>query len=104
MNALTFFHFVSNQPRNKKLLARIALNACGYASEFPVGVIELRHLSPIQCGAVNAFLDWSKLERNYVVTGVHRTQLTRFAGGDYVSLILAEYSSSIDVHSKPLLA
>jgi hypothetical protein len=65
MHAVDFSHWIVHAERNQGLMARIALNALGLAKEFPVDVSELRMLSADSRAAVNAFLDWVTVNRDY---------------------------------------
>lgn len=81
MNYHMFMNFVSEQNRNQKLLARIALNVLGHSDKYPVNVIELRSLTPLQRAAVNGLLDWTFVKAEKPILGYHMNILGGMAIG-----------------------
>lgn len=65
MHAVDFTEWVIQSCRCRRLMARIALNVLGGAEEYPVDVSELRMLSSESRAAVNAFLDWATVNKEY---------------------------------------
>ena len=59
MLQIDFKDYVVKADRNRHLMARIALNALGYAERYPVDLSDFRHLSEVNRAMVNAFLDWA---------------------------------------------
>ena len=59
MRQIDFKDHVVKADRNRHLMARIALNALGYADRYPVDLADFRHLSEVNRAMVNAFLDWA---------------------------------------------
>jgi hypothetical protein len=49
---------LEREPRNRQLVARIVLNAHGFAERFPVDISELRDLSADQRAVVRSYLTW----------------------------------------------
>jgi hypothetical protein len=56
---IDFTNHVVASDRNRRLMARIALNAVGFAQRYPVDLAEFRLLSEHNRAVVNAFLDWA---------------------------------------------
>ncbi|WP_148650214.1 hypothetical protein [Lysobacter capsici] len=65
MNASDYCDFVWAAKRGRELMARIAFNTLGRHADYPVDVSELRVLAPENRAAVNAFLDWATLHKDY---------------------------------------
>lgn len=65
MHAIDFTDLIVHSARGRQIMARIALNTLGPTEEFPVDVSELRLLSAESRAAVNAFLDWATVNKDY---------------------------------------
>ena len=50
---------IEASPRNRRLMARIALNAQGWSNKYPVDISELRDLSADQRALVRSYLSWT---------------------------------------------
>lgn len=55
-----FLDVISFAEQNRRLLARVALNAIRGQVEAPVDISELRKLTPVNRALTEAFLTWSK--------------------------------------------
>jgi hypothetical protein len=79
MHAAEFCEFVWRAPRGRALMARIALNTLGRHAEYPIDVSEFRVLAPENRAAVNAFLDWATINKDYRLGPPHSWRMERTA-------------------------
>ena len=68
-------------PRNRRLMARIALNAQGLAHKYPVDISELRDLSADQRALVRSYLSWALEHPRWMQEPQRFTRLFAWAEG-----------------------
>lgn len=80
MHAAGLMHYLMEHPRNRRLMARAALNVLGHAKDYPVDISELRVLSPESRAILNAFLQWYVSNRDFRIGEVFLPHWTGMAG------------------------